>query len=174
MHKFGWLLASVLFLPVYAAALALPEQVQKDYPHLRLAGEGRLLWFGLHIYDASLWTRGRNFGPDAEFALDIRYARDVNSRRLIQSSIEEMRRLGLGDERSLDAWSRQMTNVFPDVKKGDRLTGVNRPGLGAEFYHRGKRAGLIADPAFSRAFFAIWLDARTREPGLRRSLTGIK
>jgi len=28
------------------------------------------------------------------------------------------------------------------------------------------------DPAFSRAFFAIWLDSRTRVPALRSRLLG--
>lgn len=67
-----------------------------------------------------------------------------------------------------------MARVLPDVKKGEHLTGVNRPGVGAEFYYQGRIVGTITDPAFAQAFFAIWLDARTREPGLRRSLIGSK
>ncbi|WP_394791201.1 chalcone isomerase family protein, partial [Rhodoferax sp.] len=68
----------------------------------------------------------------------------------------------------------EMTRVIPDVKKGEHLTGVNRPGAGAQFYYQGKAIGSIADPEFARAFFAIWLDARTREPELRQSLIGSK
>jgi hypothetical protein len=32
--------------------------------------------------------------------------------------------------------------------------------------------GTIDDPVFARAFFAIWLDPRTREPQLRNRLLG--
>lgn len=42
----------------------------------------------------------------------------------------------------------------------------------AAFYHQGRLSGKVADPAFARAFFAIWLDARTRVPALRARLLG--
>ena len=165
----------LLFLmPMGAEALMLPEQVARDFPNLRLAGEGRLRWFGLNIYDATLWISGARWTGKQEFALDIRYARDIKSRRLVQTSADEMRRLGFGDERRLGKWVEEMTRVIPDVKKGEHLTGVNRPGAGAEFYYQGQAIGSIADPEFARAFFAIGLDARTREPELRQSLIGSK
>ena len=165
----------LLFLmPMGAEALLLPEQVARDFPNLRLAGEGRLRWFGLNIYDATLWISGARWTGEQEFALDIRYARDIKSRRLVQTSADEMRRLGFGDERQLGKWVEEMTRVIPDVKKGEHLTGVNRPGAGAQFYYQGKAIGSIADSEFARAFFAIWLDARTREPELRQSLIGSK
>jgi hypothetical protein len=163
-----------LLMPKSVMALTLPEPVAKDVPNLRLAGDGRLSWFGLHVYDASLWISGAQWNEEREFALDIRYARDIKSRRLVQTSLDEMRRLGFGDERRLEEWAERMARVFPDVKKGEHLTGVNRPGAGAEFYHQGRSVGTIDDPEFARAFFSIWLDARTREPGLRRSLIGNK
>ena len=164
----------VVLIPMGAEARALPEQVAKDFPNLRLAGEGRLRWLGLHIYDATLWINGARWTGEQEFALDIRYARDIKSRRLVQTSVDEMRRMELGDERRIEQWVEQMTRVLPDVKKGEHLTGVNRPGAGADFYYQGKAIGSIADPEFARAFFAIWLDARTREPELRQSLIGSK
>ena len=164
----------VVLIPMGAEARALPEQVAKDFPNLRLAGEGRLRWLGLHIYDATLWINGARWTGEQEFALDIRYARDIRSRRLVQTSVDEMRRMELGDERRIEQWVEQMTRVLPDVKKGEHLTGVNRPGAGADFYYQGKAIGSIADPEFARAFFAIWLDARTREPELRQSLIGSK
>jgi hypothetical protein len=63
-----------------------------------------------------------------------------------------------------------MLKLFPDVEKGRRLAGVNVPGTGARFYYEGRLLGSIDDPAFARAFFAIWLDERTRAPQLRESL----
>ncbi len=162
----------LLWLSLNGAAMPLPEQVASDFPELRLAGEGRLRWLGLHIYDAALWVNGERWNVDGEFALDIRYARSIKGRRLVETSLDEMKRLGYLDEAKLARWSEEMLRVFPDVSKGERITGVNRPGLGAEFYHQGRSTGLIRNPEFARAFFAIWLDARTREPGLRRSLFG--
>jgi len=174
VHRIALLLAVALLTPMGVMALTLPEQVEKNFPQLRLAGEGRLRWFGLHVYDASLWVNGSRWNEDGEFALDIRYARDIKSRRLVQTSLDEMRRLGFGDEQQLERWAELMARIFPDVKKGERLTGVNLPGTGAEFYYQGRTVGMIADPEFARAFFSIWLDARTLEPKLRQSLIGSK
>ena len=168
------ILLLALLISMGAEARVLPEQVTRDFPELRLAGEGRLRWLGLHIYDATLWISGARWSGEQAFALDIRYARDIKSRRLVQTSVDEMRRLGFGNEQRIGKWVEEMARVIPDVKKGEHLTGVNRPGAGAEFYYQGKAMGSIADPDFARAFFAIWLDARTREPELRQSLIGSK
>ncbi len=174
MRRARWVLLLALIAPMAVAALPLPEPVISEFPELRLAGEGRLRWLGLHIYDAALWVNGRKWNPEREFALDIVYARALSGERLAGTSIDEMRRLGFGDEASLARWSEQLARVFPDVRKGDRITGVNRPGVGAEFYHQGRLTGRIDDPEFARAFFAIWLDERTREPRLRQSLFGAR
>jgi len=50
------------------------------------------------------------------------------------------------------------------------IVGVSLPGRGAAFFHDGRPVGEVADPEFARAFFAIWLDARTRAPELRARL----
>jgi len=163
---------AALLLPIGARAVTLPQPLAKAFPDLRLAGEGQLRWFGLHIYDATLWISGPRWTGEQKFALDIRYAREIKGRKLVQSSLDEMRRLGFGDDALLEKWADEMTRVLPDVRKGEHLTGVYRPGLGADFYHQGLLVGTIADPEFARTFFAIWLDERTREPGLRRSLIG--
>ena len=83
-----------------------------------------------------------------------------------------MRRLGVWDEDKLARWEKALTRVFPDVKRGERIVGVHLPGKGAIFYHQGQPTGTIDDPEFADAFFAIWLDPRTREPSLRKALLG--
>jgi hypothetical protein len=171
MTRFLFLL--FLLVPLGVQAIPpLPDEVIGKSPELRPVGEGRLRWLGLHIYDAALWTGESAVSMQDEFALDIRYARNIPARRLVGTSVKEMRRLGFGDSEQREQWSREMARVFPDIAKGDRLTGVNRPGVGAEFYHNGRFVGGVNDPGFSDAFFSIWLDPRTREPGLRESLIG--
>jgi len=151
---------------------ALPEPVVQAVPDLRLAGEGRLRRFGFHIYDASLWVRGEAWDPDREYALDIRYVRRVSRDQLVETSVDEMRRMGMADSATLERWRAELVRVLPGVGRGDRITGVHHPGRGAAFYLNSQLVGEVRDPAFARAFFSIWLDERTRDRGLRHALLG--
>lgn len=63
-----------------------------------------------------------------------------------------------------------MRAVFPDVKAGERLTGVNLPGVGAQFRAKGRVLGEIRDPEFAKLFFGIWLSPQSSEPRMRQSL----
>ena len=67
-----------------------------------------------------------------------------------------------------------MTQLFPDVRQGDRLTAVNRPGLGMQLFANGQLRGAIDEPAFAQRFFGIWLARQTSEPALRTALLGRK
>jgi hypothetical protein len=171
----GAVLAVVLAcLPAAATStsLPLPGAVSGVLPEAKLVGQGTLRWLGFHVYDAALWARGTAWSEDAPFALDIRYARRIAGEQLAATSIEEMRRMRLGDEQQLRRWEQMMKRIFPDVAPGDRLIGVHWPGRGAEFYSAERLLDQVADVDFARAFFAIWLDPRTREPGLRATLIG--
>jgi hypothetical protein len=66
-----------------------------------------------------------------------------------------------------------MARLFPDVQKGDRITGLHQPGQAARFYLNGRLLGDISDPAFSRRFFGIWLSPQTSQPRMREQLLGL-
>jgi hypothetical protein len=139
---------------------------------LREIGSGSLHWFGLHVYDARLAVAGERFDPAQPFALTLRYARDFKGERIAQTSIDEIRRLGFGTAAEHERWLEAMRRVIPDVRRGDELTGAAVPGRGTQFFHNGRPVGTIEDPAFARAFYAIWLDPRTRARDLRAQLLG--
>lgn len=167
------LLAFLIALAVAPArAQTLPSSAATLVPEARAAGQGRLRWFGLHIYDARLYVSGQGFRQTAPFALALRYARELDGTRIADTSLDEMRRLGFGDEADHRRWREAMRTLFPDIKRGDELTGVALPGRGAVFFHNGRRIGEVDDPEFAQAFFAIWLDPRTRATDLRRELLG--
>lgn len=143
----------------------------------RLAGEGPMRWFGLRIYDARLWTSRDSIDPaqpfSSSFALELRYARTLSGAAIASASHDEIVRLGLGSPAQRQAWLAAMQALFPDVRAGDRLTGVHRPGEGVAFYRDEQLLGRIEDPGFGPAFFAIWLDPRTVAPALRTALLGL-
>jgi hypothetical protein len=151
---------------------SLPSDLQAQNADLRILGQGRMRWFGLHLYDASLWVTGRDWHWDHPFVLDIRYARSFNGNKIADVSADEMLRLGYREERKLAAWRELMRRAFPDVKSGEHITGFFRPGVGVDFYHQGRPIASINDIEFARAFFSIWLDPATREPKLRAALLG--
>ena len=156
------------------AAVELPRTLDPAARDFRLLGSGRMTWFGLHLYDAALWSPAATFDLEQPFALALRYVRSFKGERIAERSVVEIERLGFGDASKRSRWGEAMKRIFPDVKAGDTLTGVYHPGQGAEFFHLDAPIGVISDPEFARAFFSIWLDPRTREPKLRARLTGVR
>lgn len=150
-----------------------PDHVRRYIDDARTLGGGRLTWFGLHIYDALLFVP-RAFdsaNPSAQpFALELAYARSLDGQAIAERSHDEIARLKIGNEAQRTRWLADMSALFPDVKAGQRLAGIYRPGGATRFYLDGRYLGEVADPEFGRAFFAIWLDPRTSAPQLRASL----
>lgn len=139
---------------------------------MRKVGAGTLRWFGLRVYDVELRASTHPVDFASRFALTLRYARVLEGRAIAERSLEEIEALGFGSPEERAAWGAAMGALFPDVAAGDSLTGVHLPGRGARFFHNGTLLGEIDDPRFSRAFFSIWLDSRTRAPSLRAALLG--
>ena len=173
-----------LALPVAAAARAAgaqtlataPAEVQAALPGARLHGQARLRFFGLHVYDIRLWSAAPLREGDAlraPIALEIEYARALQGAQIAERSLAEMRRVGTVGQADGARWLVQMKQLFPDVKAGDRITGVHRPAEGASFYLNGRLAGELRDADFARLFFAIWLAPGTSEPRMRAALLGL-
>lgn len=169
------LLAALLALWVsWAQAGPAPEVLREVSPEWSEIGNARMRWFGLHIYDITLWSAARSFDEKQPYALSIRYARNIPGDQLVSTSIDQMRGLGFRDEAELTRWRGLLAPVFPDVKPGDNIIGIHQPGVGARFFHQGKLTGTLNDAKLARAFFAIWMDEKTSEPGLRLKLLGGK
>lgn len=144
-------------------------------PQHRLIGKGRLVVWGFQVYDARLWALP-GFQPNnmsaQPFALELAYLRDFSSKDTAERSLKEMRRSASISEEQAQSWLTALQRVIPDIKKGDRIMGVNQPGIGAQFLVNGKASGEIRDAEFARLFFGIWLSPKTSEPKLRDLLLG--
>jgi hypothetical protein len=167
----GRLIGAVLLLLLLAGKVdaRLPSAVP-DADRWQLQGSGEMRWFGFPIYDAKLWRSGDQWRNDAPYALELNYRRDISAERLVDTSIDEMVRLGERDETRLRQWRAALTRVFPSVREGDTIVGLHEPGRGARFFHNGRPTGRVDDAALAAAFFAIWLDPRTKAPELREQL----
>ncbi len=158
-----------------SAETALPSELASTLPSVELVGKGKLTFFGLEVYESSLWTtpsfKGLAF-ENHNFALELHYLRNFTAIDIAKRSIEEMQRIEPVSDQKVALWIKTLSEAFPNVKKGDRIVGVHKPGFGVTFWHNGKRSGEIRDSDFSRQFFGIWLSPKTSEPKLRLALLG--
>jgi hypothetical protein len=130
-------------------------------------GSGEFRRFGFLVYAASLWAGDDPLRPP--LALQLTYKRNITGAAIADASVKEIRQLGLADEATLARWGTLMAGLFPDVRPGDAIIGEYRAGS-AIFHFNGRLLGRVEETAFARAFFAIWLDARTSAPDLRAAL----
>ncbi|MDB5964942.1 MAG: hypothetical protein JWQ72_1442 [Polaromonas sp.] len=158
---------------VIASVEDMRHELKELLPQNRLIGKGRLTYFGFQVYDARLWAEP-GFKADSlasePFALELAYLRDFANTDVAERSILEMRRSAPISDAQAQAWIAEMVRAIPSVRKGDRIMGVYRPGVGASFLVNGKPSGDIRDAAFARLFFGIWLSPQTSEPRLRSAL----
>jgi hypothetical protein len=157
------------------AASAAPAELATALSAARLQGRARMRFMGLSIYEARLWVGTAPVATDwaaVPFAIEIEYARTLWGSLIAERSLTEMRRQGDIATDVAERWLATMKALFPDVKEGDRLTGVHTPGQGARFFLNGAPHGTPQDATFSRVFFGIWLSPQTSEPALRSALLG--
>lgn len=141
-----------------------------------LLGSGALRFFGFKAYDAHLWTAGSSANPlvtKGLFALEIDYNTAIKADEIVNVSLVEMARLRSPSDVQIKAWAAELKKSFADVKSGDKLTGVFVPKVGTRFFFNSRLVSEINDPAFGDAFFAIWLDEKTKRSELRRALLGL-
>ncbi|MBL8713049.1 MAG: chalcone isomerase family protein [Alphaproteobacteria bacterium] len=158
-------------VPAFAAAPSeIGGYIKADKPY----GEATLRKFMFHVYDAALWTDAASWTMKKTFALTLRYGMNFDGDDLAKRSISEMD----GQEKLEDAtaadWRAKLAALFPDVKKGDRITAVYLPANGTRIYHNGKYRGSITNLLFSERFIGIWMSPQTSEPAVRKALIGGK
>lgn len=179
--------AALLAIPALAAPTflqaaqtrVLPPELAPELPAARRAGNGRLRYFGLHVYDIHLWVDAAapagalaSEWASLPLALEIEYARSLQGRQIAERSLAEMRRQAEVPAATAERWLSLMKALFPDVREGDRLTGVQQPGTASRFFFNGTLKGEVRDAEFTRLFFGVWLSPRSSEPALREALLG--
>lgn len=153
-----------------SAADAVPAEARGLVPNARLQGRGEMRYLGLAVYEGRYWSAERGYSTARPFALELRYHRALTGARIAGRSVDEIAKLGYGSSAERARWGELMAQLFPDVRAGDTLTGVNVPGQGARFFRNGEPIGAIAETGFAQAFFGIWFDPNTSRPDFRRQL----
>ncbi|PKG76135.1 hypothetical protein CXF83_05680 [Shewanella sp. Choline-02u-19] len=135
-------------------------------------GRGEMQWWWFTLYRARLLT------PDGAYrqgqyplVLDIEYYQDIPSSRLLEATLDQWQHLGLDDNRQL-LWQTTLSELWPDVTEGDKLSlKVMSPQV-SQFYFNGKPLSKAMPAGFSDDFLSIWLSDQTSRPDLRKQLLG--
>ena len=156
-----------------AVANTPPAHVAEAVPGAIFSGSARMRFLGFDVYDSALWVapgfKAASYAQSA-LILELTYLRSLGGQAIAKRSISEMRRSGPISAEQEQRWLAAMQQSFPDVKSGDRITGVHNPVSGARVWFNGLARAPINDAEFSRLFFGIWLSPATSEPALRTAL----
>ncbi|MCQ1060231.1 chalcone isomerase family protein [Photobacterium sp. ZSDE20] len=134
-------------------------------------GDARLTWGPWVIYDSELRSPdGIYQGEGDNLALVIRYHRNIDSEDLIEATDDQWRHLGISSSKR-SRWTNQLEQIWPDVKKGDRLIFVMNGNQGA-FFQGNRQIGVLQDLEMSQSFLHIWLSPNTAYPEIRHQLIG--
>ena len=147
---------SLAALPAWAS----PAEVERALPGAQKTGEASYHMLGIHLFDAEAYAAGGDFSWNQPFALTLNYQRGTRQSTLLNRSISEMTQRGAGNAQSLAPLRAQLARCFPDIARGDRVTGVSTGANTATFYYNGAQRCDVQWPGFRRAFFGIWLDGR--------------
>lgn len=137
-----------------------------DLSSMKTIGNGQMTWVFWTAYDAELLSENGEYDASKPFALKLTYNMDFTGKDIAERSAEEIaKQREVGKD-----WLEKMLEIFPDVKKGDSITGIKTVDNESKFLFNGKEIGTVKDPKFTQAFFDIWLSEKTSEPSLRAKL----
>jgi hypothetical protein len=147
------------------AGVSFPDQAQVEGASLVLNGLGlRLATFlKVKVYVAALYVGKTSndpaaiLGSSAPTELILQFVRDVGADDVRKGFEEGFEKNAKGQLPALKERIAQLNGWIPDVKSGQRLTFVRKPGSGIQVDVNGTVKGTINGDDFAKAFLSIWL-----------------
>ncbi|NNC37269.1 MAG: hypothetical protein HKO02_07425 [Hyphomonadaceae bacterium] len=127
-----------------------------------------------HLYDISLCSDTGTFQWDNPFVITLKYKRKFSSEMIVKATMVEMSRLSGRDQSEFEPLRPTVDKCFPNVKKGDQITGVSMGPDEAKFYYNGELTCEVKWAGFNEDFFGIWLADESRAPRKSKVLRGLK
>lgn len=136
----------------------LPAAIIKYSPApLMPVGSGTYRKLGFSVYKATLWAPNSLYNPNKPYALELHYTRSVSKDTLVDTVMDDIREQNVTDDETLSKWQTILTNALKPVEDGDTMIGLAVPGKNSRLFFNGVETASLNDPAFSKAFFNIWL-----------------
>jgi len=157
-----------------------PDQVQVEGANLALNGLGlrQATAFKVNVYVAALYVAKTSndpnalLGSNAPAELILQFVRNVGADDLRKGWSEGFEKNSGTQLPALKERIATLNGWMTDVKTGDRLTFVRKPGAGLDVNVNGAAKGTIKGDDFAKAFLAIWLGADPPNPEIKSGLLG--
>ncbi len=157
-----------------------PGRIKRLQPYLQtpnLIGQGKYTYWGFDVYVVSLWAAEPALNAEQwqtqRVALELNYLRDFKGADIAKRSIDEIHTQSPLGKSKASTWLKVLEDIFPNVSKGQTLTGIYMPNTGAVFLYDNTLQGEIKDLEFAKRFFDIWLSPQTSAPELRKRLLAV-
>lgn len=159
------------FLAIFMTFLSAGANASTPWQAWPSVGDARLTWGPWVIYDSELRSPDGEYQAEGDnLALVIRYHRNIDSEDLIEATDDQWRHLGISLSKRTQ-WINRLEQIWPDVRKGDRLIFVLDDEKGA-FFRDNRQIGVLQDMEMSQSFLQIWLSPNTAYPEIRNQLLG--
>jgi len=160
--------------------VAFPDQAQVDGSNLALNGLGlrQATAFKVNVYVAALYVAKTStdasalVGSSAPSELILQFVRNVGADDLRKGWSEGFEKNSKDQLATLKDRIATLNGWMGDVKTGERLTFIHKPGTGLLVDVNGAVKGTIKGDDFAKAFLAIWLGADPPNPEIKAGMLG--
>lgn len=162
------------------AGISFPEELRSGGATLKLNGLGlrEATVFKVDVYVAALYVVQTSPSADAILnsntpkELILRFVRDVDRADVNKGWQEGFEKNAEGALPLLKERIEAFKQMMPDMKTGQRLRLVHKPGAGIQVDIDNAVKGTVKGDDFARALFSIWLGSHPPNPGLTAGLLG--
>ena len=157
-----------------------PDQAQVDGINLTLNGLGlrQATAFKVNVYVAALYVAKTSNDPNALLGsntpseLILQFVRNVGADDLRKGWSEGFEKNAKDQLPALKDRIAMLNGWMADVKTGERLTFIHKPGAGLQVDVNGAVKGTIKGDDFAKAFLSIWLGADPPNPEIKAGMLG--
>jgi len=186
MKKLSLLLLLTLPCGLFAAGtdmtlkgVTLPGKLQLEGRQLLLNGMGLRTKVVFKVYVAGLYLEKNSrdglqiAGSEQVKRMELIFLRSVSGADVAKAIAEGFDNNAGAVLPALKDRIEKFGGLIPDVKKGDKLVFIYRPGAGLEVQAGGKPAGVIEGKDFADALFRVWLGDKPADKSLKTGLLGL-
>lgn len=161
------------------SGVEMPDTATVEGKELMLNGMGLREKMWIDVYVAGLYLESKS--GDAQQILDSDQAKHIRmhflykkvaAKKLVGAWNDGIKNNAADAMEELKPGLDQLNSWMVDLVKGDEMSFTATPGKGLTVEVKGENKGVIEDPAFSKAFWAIFIGQKPPTDALKKGLLG--